>query len=386
MASVKVQAKKMTGAKVSHISLVHRGANRIPFKIVKKEKEMSKMFAGMDLANLGSIFTKKSEAPAPEVVAVITMKNESTESVKKAMTDAGFKVDAEASMEDDSLVFKQGDMTEGEGVVVRLNDHIAVVTKGFSPYSMDIATEEGLSFADKCNAQGFYPGVSTVMDVLRVNIIEAAKESNDPADIAAVITTYFDEARQYVTGMVRSLPAAVFKLETTVIEPVTKAKKEEVDNQVADAAAATAATDAATADAATGDTAATTAAEDVKKEEKAPEVLTAQNVSDIVMAAIAKSNTALIEKVDTALKSVADMSEQVNKSVGEIQTTVTDMQGRVVKAEAEAGKAVAAVKGTVVGGEPAGDHQQTAKKTETGSGGFGGEIDTAMTGRPSRSR
>lgn len=451
MPKVKIKANKMTDADVSFISLVGRGANRIPFKIVKKEKDAmgtANRFAGLDLSNLGALFAQKSEKPiAAEVLAVVTMDGEGLESVSKQLSDAGFSVKDKAVFDDQSVVFKQGDMVEGEGAVVRLNEHVAVVLKGFEPYSMDIATEDNLSFQEKCNAQGFWPGVSTVMDVLRSNIIEMAKKGDDATAIAADVGAMFDEAKQYVTGMIRSLPASVFKMEDIIVEKAAKPAKPAVPNAEEGAVDAEFPNETAEEKKARlakvvvkGASAAEVEAEEalkaeevlkskmtpdekaffatlegaakmafmtatsaerqklmgaVKKEEgtgsveaketvadsqekpdtaleNEPAALTTEQVSDIVSAQVHAGYEALVEKMEQMLQAV---TSSVQKSVEGIQSTVTAMQGQVEQAERVAKSAVEVVKGAVVGGDPAGDHAPSVKKTERV--GTGRDFDTA---------
>lgn len=440
MPKVKIKANKMTEADVSFISLVGRGANRIPFKIVKKEKDMGTRshFAGLDLSNLGAVFTQKSEVK-PEVVAVVTMAGDSLESVSKHASEAGFAVTESATMEDQSVVFKQGEMNDGEGVVIRLNEHVAVIAKGFNPYDMDIGTDDGLSFQEKCNAQGFYPGINTVMDVMRTTIMKMAKEGDDPTAVSAEVTSLFDEAKQYVSGMVRSLPSSVFKMEDIVVEKGANpfAKKPKVDGVVGDGDGADAenpnetaeekaarlakvkkdegaegglasavvekganpfpkkpkvdgagvdgdGADAENPNETAEEKAARLAKAAAKKDEKeAPVALTTEQVSAIVSTQVLAGQESLVKKLGEMLEAV---TASVQKSVGDVQATVTALQGQVVQAETVAKAAADAVKGIVVGGEPAGDHTPAVKKSESGSGSMGGEIDTAFTGRPKRNR
>lgn len=90
MPKFKVKANEMTEATVSHISLVDRGANRIPFKIVKQEKSgmSAKHFASLDLRNL---FVRKNEEQVEkeddvEIVGVVTMDDD--EEAKKLIAEA----------------------------------------------------------------------------------------------------------------------------------------------------------------------------------------------------------------------------------------------------------------------------------------------------------
>lgn len=214
MPNINFKATKMTGAQVSHISLVERGANRIPFKVVKQEKDMS-AFQGLDLGGLFS--RRKSEKKdEPMVVAVVTMKGESLDSVKKQVEDAGFTVADMHEMEDGSVVFKQGevdlDEAMADSVVVRLNDHIALVTKGFSPYNMDV-TADGVSFADQCAAKGFYPGVNSIMETLSDAVRSVVYSAKTPAEAKAGVTKLFSEASAYTAAFVGGLPQKAFKLE-----------------------------------------------------------------------------------------------------------------------------------------------------------------------------
>lgn len=230
MALVRFQATKMSDAKVSHISLVERGANRIPFKVVKQEVKGMKYFAGIDLGRVGSLFAKKAEPAVvvPVVVGIITMKGEGLESIKAQIVEAGFQVEDMIENEDGSVVFKQGDGEfDGEGVVVRLNDHIGIVAKGFSPYPMEVSADGGsgtMSFADQCAAQGFYPGVTAIMDVLSSSVRDTVRGSDSPAEARDAIQKLFNEAQAYTVSFVAGLPASTFKLED--ITPQLAAKVE----------------------------------------------------------------------------------------------------------------------------------------------------------------
>jgi hypothetical protein len=213
---IKAKANKMVNADVQFISLVDRGANRIPFKIIKQEKNMSKSFVGLDL---GSIFARKSEDQDARIVGIATMGGEGLTHVSKQLEEAGFSVSDMLDMEDGSIVFKQSDETlDGDATIIKINDNLAIVTKGFSPYSMDIAYDSkggnGLSFSEAVTTQGFYPGISTILDVIRSSISSAMGEAKTPAESASAIASLYDEAKKYTLSFINNLPAKAFKLET----------------------------------------------------------------------------------------------------------------------------------------------------------------------------
>jgi colicin import membrane protein len=113
MAKVTVSANKLENAAVTFISLVDKGANRIPFRIIKKNKE-SQM--GIDLAKLFKTPAKKQEAVVKSF-GLFVEKAETLVAVKDALVAAGFEVeqtqdDAEAQV----FAAKQGGMKCPEGM------------------------------------------------------------------------------------------------------------------------------------------------------------------------------------------------------------------------------------------------------------------------------
>lgn len=425
MPTIKVQATKMGSANAQFISLVERGANRIPFKIIKQEKDMAGFTKGLDL---GNIFARKSETKdkSAQVVAVVTMKGEGMESIKKQVEAAGFAVADMQEMDDGSVVFKQDGDMEGETTVVRLNDHVAVVTKGFRPYSMDMDVGNGTSFAEACAAQGFYPGVRTIVDVLASSISSAADAAATPADAAKAVGKMFDEAKAYTVAFMNGLPVKAFKLETIAPEPTAKGEAAPPQEEPAvpehtctDCGSATKQPDMALksdgtvgevckacatkqkpntkdgkpgsndmadggtegaegTDGAQGDNGKKAKKTDGTPGDESSEAgLTEEQVSSIVASQMEGVVTTLSKKLEEAL---AGVTKGVQESLAGVTSTVEDLSGRVAKAEAEASKAQSAVQGTIVVGSESGDPEVAAKKSESGSVFGGREIDTAYMG------
>lgn len=436
MSQITLKATEMKDAKVSFISLVERGANRIPFKIIKEDAAMSHPNKGFDLSTMRGLFTQKAEEVQAEILGVIAMKDDSLTSVQSQFEEIGFSVEGREEMDDGSVVFKQGDMT-GTDCLVRVNDHSVLAVKGFRPYLMSMDMSDGSSFSEVCKSQGFFPGIGTLVDVMRSSIISVAEKSEDKDAAAKSIASMFDEAKTYVVGMVSSLPANAFKLESVYpMDAPTTLKEEEGDPAAADAPAAAAAevavaADAPAADAPAAEVAAKTdaelEAEEVAKaeeviakskmspEEKAhfatlsgkdkfnfttaspearasmmtkksegtvpeeaaepkqlPLPLSEEQVSGIVGDKINKA----LEGVTTTLGGFAETLAAIQKSVVTATEAITAVQTQVVSVEAVAKAAKDAVDGVLVTGDSAGDHVP-ALKSET-SRRVGGEIDTAF--------
>lgn len=380
MPKMRFKATKMIKPKADMISLVERGANRIPFKIMKQENEM-KVF------DLGSIFTRKSEK-GPEVVGVVTMKGDKFDAVKDAIVASGFDVADVQEHEDGSVVFKQGDM-EGETTVVRISDELALITKGFSPYSMDLSTANGESFAEACAAQGFFPGVNTVMEVLSQSVRETLYSAKTPSEAASGIDKLFREAGAYVKTMVSSLPVKAFKMEQDIpVSPITK-QDDEQEQDSGNAPAGEATTDEAKADEGEGavdnggegegspeggaeDNAAANDQENGEQPvQKSEDSLTPEKVSDMVADKVGEA----LSGVTATMQAITTALEQVQKAAQDSTEAIKQFGARLDDAEKVAKSAKEAVSGVVVGGVTVDDRTISVRKSETS---VMGEIDTAF--------
>lgn len=378
MPTLKIKAIEMTAAQVDRISLVPRGATRMPFKVLKEEKPMSFLSQPLDLARVGNAF-KRDKEPTVSLMGVATMKSDKTPVVKAAIEAAGFLVSKEEDMGDGTVAFAQVDNPEfnqDDVTVIRMNDDVAIALKGFRPWNVDMTVEGGASFADLCKAQGFYPGVRTIMEVLQGAVIHTAEQGENPAAAAKAVGTLFDEVKAYVVGLVSALPGKAFKLEYVGDE--TEAEPAEP---------AVAADPAATPAVKTEDAPKVVEAPAVKADE-APESAAAPAVA----APAAPAVVALPDELTAALKGMTAMSESFGKVVDQVagiakklesvDSSFQELSDRVVKAEKVAETAHAAVEGTVVLGGAGGGDRESVQKQEGNRGGR--EVDTAFAPRRRR--
>lgn len=383
MPDLKITATKMTDVTVSYISLVGRGANRIPFKIVKQEKAMSKGLAGLDL---GALFTRKSDKPKATIVGVATMKNEKLEAVKASLAEAGLDVSQMSEQTDGSVVFAQGTTLKSDDVhqLVRLSDDVVLVTKGFSMYNI----QDG-SFADKCKVSGAYSGLSGMIAVLHEGIIDLMYNASKPTDAAAAVSKLFDEAKSYAVNLMNQLPVAAFKLDKGVVvksEPLAPEDASVLVNGTEGAVAAS--TEDETVE----------KSDDPKKKDKTKAKDTSQCEGTPAAKAEGAEAAATEAQADPAagatqkseLDPTPDMMAQfqalmtqmgdsltssVTKSIGEVTKNLNDLATRVEQVEGVAKSAEKAVSGFVLGGAEVGDHTPSTKSDEVY---VGREIDTAF--------
>ena len=147
MPKLTLDVKELTNPELNFVSLVKRGANRIPFKIVKEDPaEM------LDLDKIGRRLFSKEQAPtAPTVTAALVRKGADLEQIKARLTAAGLSVE-DMVEKGELLVFNQPGGTTAEDAVIKLDDDLALavsgLTKAFEGYNFD-DTEFGKVLATK---------------------------------------------------------------------------------------------------------------------------------------------------------------------------------------------------------------------------------------------
>lgn len=204
MRTVEVSANELTDTKVAFVSLVKRGANRIPFRITKSEGDPG-------MLNLSSLF--KREAPAPAVSAILVNKGVDMDAVHTHLTASGFSV-ANAFEQDGVMVFPQGGSNAPleDAVIIKMDEDVAVacvnVTKGFVAYD-----NYSTSFKEMMGQQGFYPSVHTAMDVLMETVRNCMYNAGNPAEAKAAVTAAIGDFQTYVEGLLSSVPVMAFKME-----------------------------------------------------------------------------------------------------------------------------------------------------------------------------
>lgn len=368
---IKAVAKEMKEADVRFISLVARGANRIPFRIVKSEKESEMIDLSKPLRILKG--DKATKEAVPEVVGVVVF-DQGDEAVmagvRKSLTDHGFAVDKATKNEDGTVLFSAGDLDASDATIVRLSEDMAVVVKGFSSYNQTLS--ESTNFSEVMAAQGYYQGVRTACDALvytMQNVLQKAESSQDAATKVGSILSSFST---YVGAMTKGLPVAAFKADMSVSEVVKSAKDAKAkpaddkapegadekewakmsDEQKAEwKAKAKAKKDEADAGAA----AAKPEGEQGKTDAPAVEGEQAPAAAAVTAEKSEQSDAGGIKEVLAQLAGLSDALKGVVGEVAGVAKAQKNLEGQVEEIARKADNATKAVKTTVVAGAGAGD-------------------------------
>jgi len=221
-----IKLNELTEADAQFISIVGRGANNTPFKIIKQETE------GMDL---GKLF--KKEDTSAFVKALVVNKSSDLVAAKARIEKAGFSIENEQEI-GDVIVFSQSD-EEGPSanqVIIKYDEDIALVAVCKSFQSWDFETS---SFNELFEKQGVWPTLSTAHSTLWEVLcnIMCHEDSKDPGEVAGKMGTAIKEYRMFVMDMVKNLPVTAFKLEdpslTGDVQTTEKEEKQMSEQEIA---------------------------------------------------------------------------------------------------------------------------------------------------------
>ena len=220
-----VKLNKLVDGEVSHVSLVERGANMAPFKIVKSQEGNE----GMSL-DLGKIFLNKKDS-APSVAIVAVSKTADLAAAKARIEKAGLSVD-HMEEHDDGVTFKQDQEYTGEVAVLKLDDDLAVgianpdsIIKMFESFNF-----ESLSFDDVMSQEGVYPSIRLAKSVLSTTLSNILDDADDGQEALTSVKSALGEFSNFVEAVIGGIPDTAFKLDSTVVESTKSEDSDDSDS------------------------------------------------------------------------------------------------------------------------------------------------------------
>lgn len=352
MPELQVKANELVDTRVDFIALVKRGANRIPFRIVKQENEEM-----LDLQKIGRSLFKKAEA-APEVIAAVVPAGSDLEMLAKLFEDAGLDSTAFLKTEIDGVVtLAKADADKADDTVVIKSGDIGLVITGLKK-GFDAWSVEG-GFSDAVKAQAFYPSLFTAGEVLHETVFDSLRKSASPEEASQKITKSVDAFRSYVTGLAAALPASAFYVDRHY-DSYMKADAEKTARAVDPDAAVESDEDAkALPFVAKKESEPTTKADEVIPEgDQKPTDRASEEVAKADATPADEAGNALAADVEGLKKSTADilaamaeLSKSITAAVTEVHYTVkSDLAALTTRVETvaeQATKTDAALSGTV---------------------------------------
>jgi len=207
---VVIQARELSEMDVNIISLVKRGANRIPFRIVKSDGEPT--------MNISNLFVWKDETKLdPAVVAVVLAKSADQEVYTKALADGGFEVDhvTEGENESVTLMFTKSDEMK-DAVALKISDEVALIVVGVEKGLL--AFPDSNSFIENITKAGFAPSYHIANEILNETVGNIIFSEGDAAETKEAVQKAISDFGGYIDAILSTIPVQAFKAEEIVVE------------------------------------------------------------------------------------------------------------------------------------------------------------------------
>ncbi len=205
MSRREIRANQLKDADITFVSLVKRGANRIPFRVQKGDEGMS--------FDLSTLFRQKSDVE-PRVVGFVVRKGADLESNVKRLKAAGFEVGKPKDLDNGSLFAMSDDKATSAYRVDE--DLVALVTGPLRGAFDQIAMKSDLSELLNSQTDGI-AGISEALSALSTALVPALQDGTD------AVSEVLGDFTKYVLTAAGAVPAQVFGINPP--DAVTKMDK-----------------------------------------------------------------------------------------------------------------------------------------------------------------
>jgi hypothetical protein len=219
MSRRKIRANELVDTDVSFVSLVKRGANRIPFRITKEDGPM------LDLYKIGRSLFHKADS-RPQIVAAVLQKGADLTKVAALFQKAGLEPKKFVKSEKSGVVtVAKADAAAAEDtMVVKMSDSFGLVVSGLKK-SFDENDFSGTIYGEPLAKGGYVPSPRLAYAMLGEAVSQAFLKSADAEAMTSLLKTATDDYGRFVSVLARGLPEAVLKMDAAVAnEPETEAE------------------------------------------------------------------------------------------------------------------------------------------------------------------
>lgn len=229
MPNLLLNATEVVDPSVSAISLVDRGANRIPIRFVKKDTE--------EMLDLSSLILKTAIVPAvtvaavaPNLVGVAIAKADLIPEVTAMLKGLGIDIATFTKAEKDGLTaFAKADHTAKEEniLMVKASDDVAFTLEVPVDFAKSMSTYDwdSTSFKEVMQKGTFAPSVCMAQDMLQRTFFNIMEKAEDPKELAKLMKSAVTEFEDYVVSLAKGLPVTVFKADVELMKMAAKKKK-----------------------------------------------------------------------------------------------------------------------------------------------------------------
>lgn len=386
---------ELKNADVTRVSLVDHGANRIPFRIVKRNKTGAKKMS-LNLNDVRRLFKNDAGVKvAPTLMALVfesEPKGTELDRIKSVVEKAGFKTDSPKVTTDNAFMFQQQpvDETDESLTLVQLSPDMAAVFKGFAPW-----TDALENFTEVMQANNFYPGLGSACNALNQAICMKMQNASDPGEAVTAVTAVLKDFSDYVAELAQALPVNAFKvanefapvMKTIKAERVSKAAVEAIAKAAKPGEVVTPPVTPAVATPVEPVVKAMTKPDDVKQTEwdamdddaKKAACAKKGDTTPVVTAPVVPASVDVAAITKSVTEAMAASLAGITSAVAKVGTDIDALKVEVAAVSKDSGDLKKKFETAVLGGPPAEENPlKVTSRTMKGDGPFGGACDTAM--------
>lgn len=213
MATAKVKANELTETEATFISLVDKGANRTPFRILKSENlNEGNQMGKLNLQDIKTLMSKSAEQVHSEVEIIAlatTLQGEKLATLKQDLKGMGLETKQALKSGEDTVLLKFDTEATDDVQTIQLSEDVALVVKGFDPY---ISYQADTTFTEAVASEGFFMGLYKATSVMEDMISNMSWETGSKEELAKYAQGVVNDFGGYVSNLIYQLPAKAFKL------------------------------------------------------------------------------------------------------------------------------------------------------------------------------
>ena len=213
MPKLQLNTQELIHTDVDIVAMVKRGANRIPFRLTKKDDtEM------LDLSQISRTLFSKT-ATVPSIVGVIVSKEADLSAVVEAMKESGLDLDDDFVKADTqaAITFTKVDaeVSSDDLLLLKLDDDVALTITGPADIlkRLDTYDWESTSFSEVMQKGTFKPALALSQDMLATTFYNIMEKSENTEELSSMLTKAVDDFKSYIDILITTLPESVFKTE-----------------------------------------------------------------------------------------------------------------------------------------------------------------------------
>lgn len=229
--TVSFEAGELMNVTIKRVSIVDRGANRVPFRIEKRDSSTSE--EGNDVLNFAKLSLKKADKEPKEatIACLVLGSGADLDEAKARVEKSGVQVPEGREWAQDAegnhyLAFV--DEVPKDGQFYKFDDEAGVVLQGAE--SVVDVVKQSMDFSENLGAAQFIPGMFMANDALIATVMTVVDEADSKGSAVDAIKSATEAFGNTLVAAAEAIPEDVFKLESAFAAEVEKVTDKDEDD------------------------------------------------------------------------------------------------------------------------------------------------------------